>query len=82
MNAQMQDIVGTSYEMGSLGEPSLPQTPATLSAQSSMAALRAVEPQEGMSVHELPPVDRGVGAWTFCLSAVIIEIMIWGFSFR
>ena len=71
----MQDIVGTSYEMGSLGEPSLPQTPATLSAQLSMTAPRAIEPQEGMSVHELPPVDRGVGAWTFCIFAVIVGIM-------
>ena len=57
-------------------------TPTTLSAQSSMAALRVEDPQEGANVQELPPVDRGVGAWTFCAAAFVLEMMIWGFSFR
>ncbi|KAI0686604.1 MFS general substrate transporter [Earliella scabrosa] len=56
-------------------------TPTTLSAQSSMAALRVEDPQEGANVQELPPVDRGVGAWTFCAAAFVLEMMIWGFSF-
>ena len=68
--------------MCSVGEASLPQTPTTLSAQSSMAALRAVEPQEGVNIQELPPVDRGVGAWTFCITACVLEMMVWGFGFR
>ena len=72
-----------SYEMGSLSiEPSQPDTPATLSAQSSMAALRAADPQEGVNVQELPPVDHGVRAWTFCFSGMILEMMVWGFGFR
>jgi hypothetical protein len=29
----------------------------------------------------LPPVDRGKGAWAFCLSALALETMIWGFAY-
>ncbi|TBU45568.1 MFS general substrate transporter [Dichomitus squalens] len=77
-------IPSSSYEMSVMPElgDSHPGTPATsLSAQSSIAALRAADPQEGANVQELPPVDRGFGAWMFCASAFITEMMIWGFSF-
>lgn len=57
-------------------------TPATLSARSSMAALRVTDPQDGTNVQELPPVDRGVRAWMFCASGFVLEMMVWGFSFR
>ncbi|KAI0770597.1 MFS general substrate transporter [Fomes fomentarius] len=56
-------------------------TPATLSARSSMAALRVTDPQDGTNVQELPPVDRGVRAWMFCASGFVLEMMVWGFSF-
>ncbi|KAI0741945.1 MFS general substrate transporter [Daedaleopsis nitida] len=59
----------------------MPDTPTVLSAQSSMVALRAVDPQEGTNVQELPPVDRGFRAWSFCAAAFVLEMMIWGFSF-
>ncbi|GAA6064424.1 hypothetical protein JCM10212_001199 [Sporobolomyces blumeae] len=36
------------------------------------------EPDEG---HELPPVDRGKGAWGFVVAAFILETFIWGFSY-
>jgi hypothetical protein len=29
----------------------------------------------------LPPVDRGKGAWAFCLSALALETFIWGFAY-
>ncbi|KAM5540859.1 hypothetical protein V8D89_005503 [Ganoderma adspersum] len=51
------------------------------STQSSMVALRAADPQEGTTVQELPPIDGGSGAWIFCASAFVVEMMIWGFSF-
>ena len=57
-------------------------TPATLSAKSSMAVLRVEEPQEGVNVQELPPVDRGLRAWTFCAAGFVLEMMVWGFGFR
>ncbi|PIL35156.1 MFS general substrate transporter [Ganoderma sinense ZZ0214-1] len=53
----------------------------TLSPQSSMVALRAADPREGMTVQELPPIDRGSGAWIFCASAFVVEMMVWGFGF-
>ena len=57
-------------------------TPTTLSAKSSMAVLRVEEPQEGVNVQELPPVDRGLRAWTFCAAGFVLEMMVWGFGFR
>ncbi|THH18164.1 hypothetical protein EW146_g2774 [Bondarzewia mesenterica] len=30
------------------------------------------------SEHDLPPVDRGVNAWTFCAAAFAIEFLFWG----
>ncbi|KAI0700119.1 MFS general substrate transporter [Cerioporus squamosus] len=55
--------------------------PGTLSTQSSMATLRVVDPQEGVNVQELPPVDKGIRAWTFCAAAFVLEMMVWGFGF-
>ena len=66
-----------------LREDSQPGSPTKAqSAQSSMVALRAADPQEGTTVQELPPIDGGSGAWIFCASAFVVEMMIWGFSFR
>ena len=55
-----------------------------LSAQSSTGTLelQAAELKEGKTPQELPPMDGGSGAWIFCASAFIIEMMIWGFSLR
>lgn len=58
-------------------------TPATTyTRSSSRAALHSQDPQEGATVQELPPIDRGIKAWTFCFSAFVLEMMVWGFSFR
>ncbi|GAA5861711.1 hypothetical protein JCM1840_005238 [Sporobolomyces johnsonii] len=38
------------------------------------------EPEEG-EAQELPPVDKGRGAWTFVAAAFILETFIWGFSY-
>lgn len=40
------------------------------------------EPQDGVAAQELPPADRGIRAWTFCLCGFILEMMVWGFGFR
>ncbi|KAI0332503.1 MFS general substrate transporter [Cubamyces sp. BRFM 1775] len=56
------------------------QTPTPYSAQSSQAALQAAL-DDGVTVQELAPMDRGVRAWTFCFSAFLLEMMIWGFCF-
>ncbi|KAI0351391.1 MFS general substrate transporter [Trametes cingulata] len=71
------------YEMSVFQGETDHGTPATLSVQSSRAPLRLhdEDPHEGTTVQELPPVDRGVQAWTFCLSGFVLEMTIWGFSF-
>ncbi|KAI0718179.1 MFS general substrate transporter [Cerioporus squamosus] len=55
------------------------EEPRTVSTQSSMVALH--DPQEGADVQELPPVDRGLRAWTFCAAGFVVEMMVWGFGF-
>lgn len=35
-----------------------------------------------VTVHALPPVDRGWKAWRFLFSGFILETFIWGFSYR
>lgn len=74
----------SAYELQVLPEASDASalTPRTLSAQSSMVALRAGDPKEGVNVQELAPVDRGVQAWTFCFAGFVLEMMVWGFGFR
>lgn len=37
--------------------------------------------QANVHVQSLPPMDRGRKAWTFCLSAFILEVIVWGFGF-
>ena len=64
-------------ELATMGESSR-----IASARSSMAALRVADPQQGVTVQELPPVDRGIRAWTFCAAAFVLEMMVWGFGFR
>lgn len=70
------------YEMSILQGESSRGTPRTLSAQSSRAPLHANDPQEGTTIQELPPVDRGFKAWAFCFSGFVLEMMVWGFGFR
>ena len=60
------------------------QTPVAgtgLSAASSQAALQAAL-DDGLHVQELAPLDYGVKAWTFCVCACVLEMMIWGYCFR
>lgn len=38
--------------------------------------------EDGINMQELPPVDGGVKAWSFCASAFFVETMVWGYSFR
>jgi hypothetical protein len=39
--------------------------------------MRATEPE-----FSLPPVDGGMAAWLFLFSAFVLEILVWGRSFR
>lgn len=72
------------YELSELRleDNSTKGTPVMLSNRSSRAALHAEDPQEGATVQELPPIDGGIKAWTFCFSAFMLEMMVWGFAFR
>ncbi|KAI9001276.1 MFS general substrate transporter [Trametes punicea] len=60
--------------------PTGPRTGSIYSAQSSQAALQAAI-DDGVTVQELAPMDHGVRAWTFCFSAFVLEMVIWGFCF-
>ncbi|KAJ3016369.1 hypothetical protein NUW54_g819 [Trametes sanguinea] len=73
--------VQDELELPTLNGDSSRGTPVTLSAQSSRAPLHVHDPREGATIQELPPVDRGVKAWTFCFSAFVLEMMVWGFGF-
>ena len=79
-------VMEASYEMNALSTPQNTSHPTSLaplpSAQSSAAALQLTNPQEGANIQELPPVDRGLKAWTFCASSFVLETMVWGFGFR
>ncbi|KAH9932744.1 MFS general substrate transporter [Epithele typhae] len=68
-------------ELQFIDGPTPADTPLTFSAQSSMNALRAVDPQDGVNVQELPAADGGVRAWTFCAAGFVLEMMVWGFGF-
>ena len=71
-----------TFEMSAVQRDSHSGTPAVLSAQASLSALRGGEPQDGANVQELPPVDSGVQAWTFCAAGFVLEMMVWGFGYR
>lgn len=40
------------------------------------------EPSPSVNIQELPPVDKGWQAWSFCFAGVVLEALVWGFSFR
>ncbi|TCD66437.1 hypothetical protein EIP91_001373 [Steccherinum ochraceum] len=41
----------------------------------------ASEPNAFSNVQQLPPVDGGRQAWTFCFASFILETLVWGFGF-
>ncbi|KAF8601581.1 MFS general substrate transporter [Ceratobasidium sp. AG-I] len=49
-------------------------------AQQEYSRGRIVSP-EGLALPTLPPVDRGVQAWTFVAAACVLEMLVWGFGF-
>ncbi|KAI0330843.1 MFS general substrate transporter [Cubamyces sp. BRFM 1775] len=81
VHIEEQNEFSMQYEMSALQGESSRGTPRTLSAQSSRAPLHANDPQEGTTIQELPPVDRGFKAWAFCFSGFVLEMMVWGFGF-
>ena len=83
IHAPLDDEYELSIVHPSSGQqtPTGAQTPTPYSAQSSQAALQAAL-DDGVTVQELAPMDRGVRAWTFCFSAFLLEMVIWGFCFR
>ncbi|PIL27566.1 MFS general substrate transporter [Ganoderma sinense ZZ0214-1] len=54
----------------------------TNGSHAQLQVLEHSEPQEGTTFQQLAPIDRGFGAWTFCASAFVAEMFIWGFLFR
>lgn len=58
-------------------EASLPASLRAGSASSARASSSASLAREA-AASALPPVDRGRQAWTFLLSAMVLEVLIWG----
>ncbi|KAI0072284.1 MFS general substrate transporter [Panus rudis PR-1116 ss-1] len=70
----MQTPTGTiSYEMSNF--PS--EASSRIFNNGTTASLNSGE----VNGQELPPVDRGTKAWMFCLSAFVLEAIVWGFGF-
>jgi hypothetical protein len=38
-------------------------------------------PEVPLIPESLPPVDRGRRAWTFCIAASVLEMLVWGYGF-
>ncbi|EMD38972.1 hypothetical protein CERSUDRAFT_112686 [Gelatoporia subvermispora B] len=76
MTELLQESLDGDYEMSSVGPTSSFRTDT-----SSAALAYQLEPQDGVNVQELPAVDSGRKAWTFCISAFVLETMVWGFGF-
>ena len=72
------------YELSGLeitGSEQLARLAVSDNMEGAETALQTV-PNDGVTVQELAPMDRGVRAWTFCCCAFVMETMIWGFCFR
>jgi hypothetical protein len=54
---------------------------ASTSEPVSPSAPQNGEPDAALIPENLPPMDRGRGAWMFCISACVLELLIWGFGF-
>lgn len=72
---------GSQYELSKL-KPEASTNPPSPSNGSKLTVLEHSEPQEGTTIQELAPVDRGFGAWSFCACGFVAEMFIWGFLFR
>ncbi|KDQ61479.1 hypothetical protein JAAARDRAFT_54845 [Jaapia argillacea MUCL 33604] len=63
----------------------LPRSPETLAGHDATSAPQNTDNDPGIPigvhVQELPPIDRGTKAWTFCFCSFILETMVWGFGF-
>ncbi|GAA5989766.1 hypothetical protein JCM11641_006027 [Rhodosporidiobolus odoratus] len=46
--------------------------------QRRLRRMSGSEPQEGL---ELPPVDKGVGAWSFVCFAFVLECFVWAYGY-
>ena len=79
---------GPSYEMETLSSSGKKnpvgistRSPTIQSEGSAAPAIHASSPQEGATVQELAPVDRGVQAWTFCVAGFALEALVGGFGY-
>ncbi|KAI1798150.1 MFS general substrate transporter [Ganoderma leucocontextum] len=74
---------GQQYELKDLKRDvsSTGHSSPTNGSHAQLQVLEHSEPQEGTTFQELAPIDRGLGAWTFCASAFVAEMFIWGFLF-
>ena len=65
-------------ELSTVGTSGYPQEPVEASANHETV----LDTADTLLVPDnLPPIDRGRQAWMFCLSASVLEMLIWGYGF-
>ncbi|KAI0072297.1 MFS general substrate transporter [Panus rudis PR-1116 ss-1] len=75
MSTTTQVVEGLEiYELPDIPSRDPSQPPTSASSLSRV-------PLDSSNVQELPPVDIGRGAWSFCLAGFILETLVWGFGF-
>ncbi|OSD08079.1 MFS general substrate transporter [Trametes coccinea BRFM310] len=71
----------STFSEGRAGQHDSTRDSSPARSHTSGSRLRHSEPQEGTTIQELAPLDRGIRAWTFCACGFVVEMMVWGFLF-
>ncbi|TXT04808.1 hypothetical protein VHUM_04076 [Vanrija humicola] len=71
----------SSFELRPLPASSPPPSGETTAAPTPAAGSTDALPTTAREVPALPPVDRGVGAWSFLVAGTIVELITWGLPY-
>ena len=68
-----------AHELMEIGREEVRRTAPNILADASDGQHRH---EDGLGVQELAPIDGGRQAWTYCVSAFVLETLVWGFGYR
>lgn len=72
----------TSFELRPLPADSPAESPApTLEPPTPATGSSDALPTTAREVPALPPVDRGIGAWSFLVAGTVVETITWGLPY-
>ncbi|QRV81955.1 major facilitator superfamily transporter [Ceratobasidium sp. AG-Ba] len=80
LGSQKTDLAGSTALDGSSLSPSRPKSQEFIGTPGDSTAGLTPSPEE-LAALALPPVDRGVKAWSFVAAAFLLETLVWGFGF-